>query len=58
MKNEHTGRLEINITHDCSTIENLKKGSRMGGGGEDVRVGAIVDSRDRKNTGRMCHEYR
>ena len=58
MKNERTGRFEIHITHNCSSLDNLKKTARIRCCGDEMHSGAIVEIRGEKAGWRTGHECR
>jgi hypothetical protein len=45
MMNEHSGKMEINITHDLSNIENLRKINRINFSAGDFLFNAVVEIR-------------
>ncbi len=45
MMSEHSGKMEINITHDLSNIENLRKVNRINFCTSELYFGAIAEIR-------------
>jgi hypothetical protein len=43
--NEHSGKMEINITHDLSNIENLRKINRISFSAGEFMFNAVVEIR-------------